>query len=89
VKLNNKKIEAETELRGAEKRLKQLQDEAREKYGTDDIGKLRQMLDDLKNENEAKRAGYQQQLDCIEHNLAEVEQKFSTSQSPTAASTEK
>jgi hypothetical protein len=82
VKLNEQKIAAETELRGAEKQLKQLQDEAREKYGTDDVAKLQTMLSDLKAENEAKRAGYQAELDRIENDLAAVEERFNVSQSP-------
>ena len=82
VKLNEKKIAAETELKGAEKRLKELQKEAHEKYGTDDVGALRKKLDDLKAENEAKRAGYQVELDRIESDLALVEERFDASQSP-------
>jgi chromosome segregation ATPase len=82
VKLNHKKIAAETELKGAEKRLKELQKEAHEKYGTDDVAALRKMLDDLKAENESKRAGYQAELDRIESELSAVEAKFSDSQAP-------
>jgi hypothetical protein len=78
-KLDKKKIEAETELRGAENRLKELQKEAREKYGTDDVAALRQKLDDLKQENETKRANYQTDLDRIESDLSAVEEKFATS----------
>jgi hypothetical protein len=86
--LNTKKIEAETELRGAEKRLKQLQDEARQKYGTDDVAELQKMLERLQAENEAKRAAYQADLDRIEGELAAVELKFAAAQvaSPEAKS---
>jgi chromosome segregation ATPase len=80
--LNAKKIAAETELKGAEKRLKELQKEARDKYGTDDVAKLREMLENLKRENEEKRANYQASLDRIENDLAAVEEKFTAAQSP-------
>lgn len=78
-KLDKKKTEAETELRGAENRLKELQKEAREKYGSDDVAELRQMLDNLKQENETKRANYQTDLDRIESDLSAVEEKFAAS----------
>ncbi len=80
-KLNEKKIAAETEQRGAENRLRELQKEAREKHGTDDVAALRKMLDDLKEQNETKRANYQADLDRIESDLATVEEKFAASQS--------
>ena len=55
-KLNEQKIQAETNLEHAKKQLDQLQKEAREKYGTDDLAELRKKLDEMKAENEA-RAG--------------------------------
>ncbi len=75
-KLNEKKIAAETELRGAKKRLEELQKESREKYGTDDLAALQAKLEAMQAENERKRADYQTALDRIEEKLAEVESKF-------------
>jgi chromosome segregation ATPase len=80
--LSKKKIEAETELRGAQRRLEELQGQAREKYGTDDVAKLQELLDKMKAENEDKRAAYQADLDRIENQLAEVEKNFAAAQSP-------
>jgi len=82
--LKDKKVEAETELRGAQKRLLELQAQAREKYGTDDVVQLQELLQKLTAENEAKRAAYQADLDRIEGDLAAVERKFADSQSPAA-----
>jgi hypothetical protein len=74
--LNKKQIEADTNLKNAEKQLAALQAEAREKYGTDDLAALRQKLADMKAENETKRRDYQAKLDKIETDLAQVEEKF-------------
>ncbi len=73
--LNEKKIQAQTNLRNAEKQLRELQKRARETYGTDDLEELKKELEQLKAENEAKRAAYQLSLDKIENDLAEVEAK--------------
>jgi hypothetical protein len=83
-RLNEKKIEAETELRGAQKRLLELQGQAREKYGTDDVAQLEALLQKMKADNEARRAAYQADLDRIEGELAAVEQKFAAAQQPAA-----
>lgn len=78
-KLNTKKIQAETNLENARRQLADLQRQAREKYGTDDLAELKQKLADMQAENEAKRAAYQQDLQRIENELADVEQKFAAS----------
>jgi chromosome segregation ATPase len=89
LKLNQKKIEAETELRGAKQRLEELQKEAREKYGTDDLAELQKKLEAMQAENERKRAEYQTELDRIEGNLQEVERSFTdTEASARSASKE-
>lgn len=77
--LNTKKIQAETNLENAKKQLADLQKEAREKYGTDDVAALRAKLDAMKAENDAKRRSYQADLDRIEGDLKTVEQKFAAS----------
>jgi hypothetical protein len=76
--LDKRKTQAETKLDGARSRLADLQRQAREKYGTDDIAALRQMLEKMTAENEAKRSQYQMDLDKIEADLAEVERKFTS-----------
>jgi chromosome segregation ATPase len=75
--LNRRKIQAETQRDGAATRLEELKTQAREKYGTDDVAKLREKLAGIIDENNRKRAKYQEDLDKIEKGLAEVEAKFS------------
>lgn len=82
--LDKRKTQAETKLEGARSHLADLQRQAREKYGTDDIGALRQMLEKMTTENEAKRSQYQMDLDRIEADLAEVEQKFASLEASSA-----
>jgi hypothetical protein len=79
--LNTRRIQAETNLENARKQLEGLKKEAREKYGTDEIGKLREQLEAMKAENERKRSEYESQLNQIEASLAAVEEKFSQSES--------
>ena len=73
--LNEKKIKAETNQEAAEKRLKELREQALRDYGTDNLDELRQKLAELKAENERKRSEYQVHLDEIESKLATVEQQ--------------
>ena len=75
--LHTRKIQAETHRDGATTRLEELKAQAREKYGTDDVAKLREKLAEIIDENNRKRARYQEDLDKIENGLAEVEAKFS------------
>jgi chromosome segregation ATPase len=76
--LNTRKIQAETNLANAKKQLEQLQQEAREKYQTDDLAALREKLDTTKAENEEKRRDYQQQLDRIDREIVAVEKRFAS-----------
>ena len=73
--LNTRKIQAETNLKTARKQLEDLRKRAKKDYGTDDLDELKKELQKLKEENEAKRAAYQQSLDKIESDLAAVEVK--------------
>jgi hypothetical protein len=73
--LNKKKITAETKLQTSSETLEKLRREARETYGTDDLNALRAKLEDMKKENDRKRAEYQQHLADIEKQLADVETK--------------
>ena len=74
--LNTQKIQCKTKLDSALEQLEKLKRDAREKYGTDDLTALQARLDQLKAENEQKRASYQAHLDRIESDLSQVEQNF-------------
>jgi len=74
--LQKRKIQAETQRSGAEERLEELKKKAREKYGTDDLEELKTKLEQMKAENEKKRAKYQADLDKIDEGLRQVETKF-------------
>src|SRR5688500_10096002 len=74
--LHRQQIQAETNLKNAQRQLDSLRAEAREKYQTDDLDVLRQKLADMKEENDRKRREYQDKLDKIEADLAEVEESF-------------
>jgi SMC interacting uncharacterized protein involved in chromosome segregation len=74
--LNAKRITAEADLKNAQKRLDELKQDARAKYGTDDIGELQAKLQEMREENERKRSTYQAELDRIEDALEEVENSF-------------
>ncbi len=84
--LNKEKIKAETNLANAQNRLDDLQKQAREKYGTDNLAALREQLKEITAENEAKRRQYQQDLDRIESELTTVEQKYAISDTPKESS---
>ena len=85
--LNTKKIQSATLLQSARKQLDALQSEAREKYGTDDLAALQAKLQQMKDENEQKRAAYQVELDRIDADLAQVEQNFRATESNAAKGT--
>lgn len=74
--LNNRKFQAEAELKSASNQLAALQKDAREKYGTDDLAELQAKLKAMQEDNEQKRATYQTDLERIESDLAAVEQRF-------------
>jgi predicted nucleic acid-binding Zn-ribbon protein len=76
-KLNKKKIEAETELKGAEKQLKDLQKDAEKEFGTSDVDELTKKLKEMEAKNEKQRSEYQELLDKIAGELAEVEKATS------------
>ncbi len=82
--LNRRKIQADTQLEDARKRLETLQAELKAAYGTDDVEQLRSKLEEITAANEAKRIKYQASLDAIELALREVEGKFSDPGSPPA-----
>jgi len=73
--LDRQKTTAEAHHKTAEEQLQKLKDEARAKYGTDDIIELKTKLDAMKQENDRRRAEYQKHLDEIETKLKAIEQK--------------
>ena len=79
-RLNERKIAAETELKGAIKRLDELKKEARDTFDTDDILELQKKLKQMEAENESKRAAYQAELERIETDLASVESRFAAAE---------
>lgn len=83
-RLRERRITAEADLRNATQELERLQREAKAAYGTDDLNELTRMLDEMKRENERKRAEYQQHLDAVEARLAEVEAQFAKAKEPNA-----
>lgn len=69
----------ETERASSERRLRELQRKAREQYGTDDLEELRQRLAQMKEDNERRRRQYQEHLDEVEAQLAQVEAEHQAS----------
>jgi chromosome segregation ATPase len=74
--LERQKTTAEADLRNATQQLDALKEEARQKYGTDELEQLRARLAEMKQSNEKKRADYQKHLEEIEIKLAQVEKEF-------------
>lgn len=83
--LHAKRITAEADLKNAQKRLDELKQDARAKYGTDDIQELQRKLQEMRDENERKRSSYQCELDRIEDALHEVENRFEQAQTSDEA----
>jgi len=82
-RLNTKKIQAETNLDNAKTKLKELQDEARQKFKTDDVMALRAKLEEMKADNEKQRSEYQASLDAIEKALQAVETSLRAAETPS------
>src|SRR5689334_2153932 len=84
-RLHTRKIQAETNLENTQAQLQALKKVALDNYGTDDVGKLREKLVDMKSDNDAKRSQYQAELDRIETDLTAVEMKFALSEAGEGA----
>lgn len=80
--LKTQKITAEANLKTSVSTFETLKKEAREKYGTDDLPSLEAKLEEMKRENERKRAGYQEHLQAIEIRLAEIDSEPAGAASP-------
>jgi hypothetical protein len=78
--LNRTKITAEADHKNAQNQLDALKAAAKTQWNTDNIDELRKKLKEMEDENERKRSEYQGQLDKIEADLKEVDQKFNQAQ---------
>ena len=78
--LNTKKITAEANHKNAQKQLDDLKAAAKAQWNTDNLDELRKKLKEMEDENERKRSEYQGQLDKIEADLKDVDEKFSQAQ---------
>jgi len=74
--LNRTKITAEANHKNAQKQLDDLNAAAKAQWNTDNLDELRKKLKEMEDENERKRSEYQGQLDKIEAELKDVDQKF-------------
>jgi len=74
--LELQKAKSEANFKTATEQLDALKEEARAKYATDDLEQLRKKLAEMKDQNERKRAEYQDHLAEIETRLAQVEKNF-------------
>ena len=74
--LSDQRVAAQTELKNAEKVLKELKAKAKKEYGTDDADELAAKLEAMKEENEKRRAAYEKSLDQIEAELSRVEEQY-------------
>ena len=86
--LNTRKIQAQTNLDNARKRLAELKDKAKKEYDTDDLDELQKQLDKLRDDNEKKRSKYQASLDEIEEKLGQVEREHGPLEEVDAAEDE-
>lgn len=78
-RLNERKIQAQTQLEEATKQLEALQNEAVAEFETSDIEELKNKLEQMETENEKRRSDYQQLLEGISGELAKVEQDVASS----------
>ena len=74
--LSEQKIKVETQRDHALTQLNDLQAQAKELYGSDNVEELKKILEQMKTSNETKRSEYQESLDSIDAELAAVDEKF-------------
>jgi len=77
--LNKLQIQSERDLKHAEDKLKELMENARKEYGTDDLDALHKKLEEMKAENDRKCKDYKEHLDTLEKKLNEIEQDYKES----------
>jgi bacterioferritin (cytochrome b1) len=71
--LHRQKITTEADIKNLEKSLEKLKATAQENYGTSDIAKLREILENRRSENEDRVAQYEEHINEIKGNLADIE----------------
>lgn len=79
-KLDKEKTRVQTLLGSAKKDLEELLGRAEKEYGTRDLKALEFKLKELESENLEMRKQYQQDLNSIEKQLADVENQFDDSE---------
>ena len=84
-RLNERRIQAQTQLEEATKQLEALQKEALEEFETSDVGELQAKLEQMEAENEKRRSEYQTLLESIAADLTKVEQDAVGDGTDTAA----
>ena len=75
-RLNDQRVRAQTNLENAQSQLDNLEKQALESFGTSDLQDLKSKLAAMESENEKRLVEYQQHLDAIESQLADVEKQF-------------
>ncbi len=74
-RLNERRIQAQTQLDEATRQLETLQQEAQDEFGTSDVDELQTRLNEMEAENEKRRQEYQKLLEGIASDLKKVEQE--------------
>jgi len=75
-KFHKQQIRVQAQLEGAQKRLAELQQQAKTEFGTDDVNSLQKQLESMKKDNEKKQTEYQKCLDEVASKLETVEAEF-------------
>ncbi len=75
--LNEERIKAKSDLEHAEKALANIQQQAKDNYGTDDLKELEQQLENMKQSNQTMINDYEKHIESIRTNLDKVKQEFS------------
>lgn len=86
-RFKDQKIRIETQREQALAQLEELKGQAREQFETDDVEKLKTLLDEMKRSNEEKRSKYQASLDAIDGELGAIQSKFGETDAKTGEPT--
>ncbi|OIP90390.1 MAG: hypothetical protein AUK55_12870 [Syntrophobacteraceae bacterium CG2_30_61_12] len=72
-KLSEKRIQTQTMVQNLEEQLQGLREKAEAEYGTSDLEKLEELLEQRRQENERRVTEYQQHIEGIKDQLKAVE----------------
>ena len=75
-KLDTEKTRVQTRLDAAQEQLEALLVQAEQEFGTRDLEQLELQLKSMEADNRKKREKYQRDLDTIEQQLQEIDEKF-------------